>query len=105
MSEAPFTRLMDEEEEFEIDSFNFSTDENRDVYLSGAEPRRRIDYVLVHETCQENEHADEESAADAERLKSLRTSFEKQLERRGLVLQRQTSLVQKVRPPVYLLNS
>ncbi|KAJ7340381.1 Anoctamin-4 [Desmophyllum pertusum] len=60
-----------------------STDENRGVYLSGAEPRRRIDYVLVHETCKRTNTQTRNPQLDAERLKSLRTSFEKQLERRG----------------------
>lgn len=105
MSQAPFTRLLEDDEENELDSINFSTDDNRGLYLSAGagEPRRRTDYVLVYDTCQENESVDEESAAEAERLKSLRTTFEKNLERQGLILQRKTRVVQKVRQPVYLL--
>ena len=97
MSETQFLRLLDVEEENEIDQVvNFSTDENSGVYLSGGGPRRRIDYVLVFETCQGNEETSEESAADALKLTALRTSFENQLERRGLILQRETRVVQKV---------
>lgn len=102
MSKIPFTRLSNEEEENELDSVNFSTDDNRGLYLSGADqPRRRTDYVLVYETCQENESTDEESAAEVARLASLRTTFEKQLEEQGLILQRQTRVVQTVKQPVY----
>ena len=103
MSNIPFTRLSREEEENELDSVNFSTDDNRGLYLSGAgQPRRRTDYVLVYETCQENESTDEELAAEVTRLASLRATFEKQLEEQGLILQRQTGVVQTVRQPVYL---
>lgn len=104
MNKFPFTRLSNEEEENELDSVDFSTDDNRGLYLSGAgESRRRTDYVLVYETCQENESTDEEPAAEEARLASLRTTFEKQLERQGLILQRQTRVVQTVQQPVYLL--
>lgn len=102
MSKIPFTRLSNEEEENELDSVNFSTEDNRGLYLSGADQlRRRTDYVLVYETCQENESTDEESAAEVARLASLRTTFEKQLEEQGLILQRQTRVVQTVKQPVY----
>lgn len=97
----PFTRLSNEEEENELDSVNFSTDDNRGLYLSGAgQPRRRTDYVLVYETCHENESTDEELAAEVARLTSLRTTFEKQLEGQGLILQRQTRVVRTVRQAV-----
>ena len=104
MSKIPFTRLSNQEEENELDSVDFSTDDNRGLYLSGpGQPRRRTDYVLVYETCQaENESPDEEPAAEVARLASLRTTFEKQLERQGLILQRQTRVVQTVKRPVYL---
>lgn len=105
MSHIPFTRLSNEEEKNELDSVNFSTDDNRGLYLSGAgQPRRRIDYVLVYETWPEkDESTDEEPAAELARLASLRTTFEKQLEMQGLILQRQTRTVRSVRQPVYLL--
>lgn len=104
MSKIPFTRLSNEEDENELDSVNVSTDDNRGLYLSGAgQSRRRTDYVLVYETCQENESTDEEPAAEAARLASLRTTFQKHLERQGLILQRQTRVVQMVKQHVYLL--
>jgi len=103
MSKIPFTRLSNEEEENELDSVNVNTDDNRGLYFSGAgQSRRRTDYVLVYETCPENESTDEEPAAEAARLASLRTTFEKQLERQGLILQRQTRVVQQVKQHVYL---
>ena len=104
MSNIPFTTLSNEEEENELDCVNFSTDDNRGVYLSGAgQPGRRTDYVLVYETCQENESTDEELAAEVVRLASLRTTFEKQLEGQGLILRRQTRVVRTVRQPGHLL--
>lgn len=104
MSEAPFTRLLEDDEENELDFVNFSTDDNRGLYLSAGagEPKRRTDYVLAYETCQEKESADEEAAAEAERLRSLRTTFEMNLGRQGLILQRKARVVQKVWQPVYL---
>lgn len=103
MSNIPFTRLSNEEEENELDSVNFSTDDNRGLYLRGAgQSRCRTDYVLVYETCHENESTHEEPVAEVARLASLRATFEKQLERQGLILQRQT---RSVRQPVYLLLS
>ena len=98
MSKIPFARLSNEEEGNEIDSVYVSMDDNRGLYLSGAgQPRRRTDYVLVYETCQEDESTDEESAAEEARLASFRTTFEKQLERQGLILQRQTRVIQTVK--------
>ena len=106
MSNIPFTGLSNEEEENELDSVNFSTDDNMGLYLSGAgQPRRRTDYVLVYETCQENESTDKEPAAEVARLASLRTTFEKQLEEQGLILERQTRVVRSVRHAIYLLLS
>ena len=101
MSELPFTRLG---EEFEIEAVHESTDVTPGPsYVDNDEPNLRIDYVLVYETSQDDESRDEESAAEAERLSLLRTSFEKQLEKQGLVLQHRTSVTQ-VKTRVYLLN-
>ena len=96
MSKTQLSRLLDEEE-YETVSENFITDDNEGVYLSSSEPRR-IDYVLVFETCEENEEASEQSAAATLKLTTQRTYFENQLERRGLILQRQTRAIQQVRP-------
>ena len=97
MSETKFSRLLDEEE-YEIYSANFSANDNEGVYLSDGEPWRRIDYVLVFETCEENEEASEQSNAETLKLTTQRASFENQLKRRGLILQRLTRVIQKVRP-------
>lgn len=97
MSKTQLSRLLDEEE-YETVSENFITDDNEGVYLSSSEPRRRIDYVLVFETCEEDEEASEQSAAATLKLTTQRTYFENQLERRGLILQRQTRAIQQVRP-------
>lgn len=94
MSETKFSRLLDEEE-YEIDSANFSPNGYEGVYLSDGEPWPRIDYVLVFETCEENEEASEQSNAETLKLTTQRVFFENQLKRRGLILQRQTRVIQK----------
>ena len=98
MSKTQLSRLLDEEEYETVSKENFITDDNEGVYLSSSEPRRRIDYVLVFETCEENEEASEQSAAATLKLTTQRTYFENQLERLGLILQRQTRAIQQVRP-------
>lgn len=104
MSGVPFTRL-DEGEEFEIDTVHEGMDATSGArnYFNNGEAERRIDYVLVYETPQDDETS-EDSAAHAERLALSRTNFEKQLEKQGLVLQRRTSAAQKVRGHVYFLR-
>lgn len=94
MSETKFSRLLDEEE-YEIYSANFRANDNEGVYLSDGEPWPRIDYVLVFETCEENEEASEQSNAETLKLTTQRVFFENQLKRRGLILQRQTRVIQK----------
>lgn len=94
MSSVPFTRL-NEEELFEIDPVQeANTDETRlraaGGYSNDGEPDRRIDYVLVYETSQHDETMDEESAADAARRALLRASFERELEKQGLILHQRT---------------
>ena len=54
------------------------------------------DYVLVYETCKEEEEKDQETKKEAETLANLRRSYEKRLQKKGLILQRKTVTADKV---------
>ncbi|XP_068760659.1 anoctamin-4-like [Montipora capricornis] len=56
---------------------------------------RRIDYVLVYETCKEKEDEDEETKQEAETREKSRRFFEKRLQKKGLVLRRESIIAQK----------
>ena len=56
------------------------------VYLGGPGPKKRIDYVLVYETCEEKENEDEESQKKAKDLDDQRKAFESSIESEGLIL-------------------
>lgn len=65
----------------------------------GASPRDeglRIDYVLVYETCQEEEDEQEHKKKEAEKLENLRRSYEKRLEKKGLIIRQDSITVKKV---------
>lgn len=89
MSEEPYSRLRDGEE-FEIEAVRES---RVNMASRNGEPMRRVDYVLVYETT-EDESRGEESVAEEERWALARTYFEKQLERKGLLLEQRASAVQ-----------
>lgn len=89
MSEEPYSRLRDGEE-FEIEAVRES---RVDMASRNGELMRRVDYVLVYETT-EDESRGEESVAEEERWALARTYFEKQLERKGLLLEQRASVVQ-----------
>lgn len=65
----------------------------------GAYPRDeglRIDYVLVYETCKEEENEHEHKKKEAEKLENLRRSYEKGLEKKGLIIRQDSITVKKV---------
>ena len=66
-----------------------SSTSNRDL-------ERRTDYVLVYETCKEKDEKDEESKKEAEALAQSRRSFERRLQKKGLILQHETVIAEKV---------
>ena len=94
MSGEPYYRL-DDGEVLEIGAVHESL--TVDINASDGETAHRNDYVLVFETSQEEESRDEESVAQAEKLALARTHFEKELEKQGLLLQRRSVVIQKVR--------
>ena len=65
-------------------------------YISDGDHSRRIDYVLVYETCKEKEEKDDDAKKDAKTLARSRRSFEKRLQKKGLVLQHDSVIAEKV---------
>lgn len=61
----------------------------------------RIDYVLVYETCQEKEEEDDETKKEAAKRVRVRRFYEKRLQKKGLVLQHQSVIAEKVPRPFY----
>ena len=73
------------------------TESSTDVaYLSDGDHSRRIDYVLVYETCKEKDEKDDDANKDAKTLARSRRSFEKRLQKKGLVLQHDSVVAEKV---------
>ena len=63
---------------------------------SNRDHERRTDYVLVYETCKEKDEKDEESKKEAEALAQSRRSFERRLQKKGLILLHETVIAEKV---------
>lgn len=91
MSTQPYSRLV-EGEQFEIETVADDSNLVQVTLQIGEATQRRIDYVLVYETS-EDDNEDDESKEDAERRADARTYFEKQLEKQGLNLQHKTKKV------------
>ena len=58
------------------------------LYFERDGAKKKIDYVLVYERCQEKEDKNEESRQDAEKAKNMRKAFEASLESAGLLIER-----------------
>lgn len=58
------------------------------LYFERDGAKKKIDYVLVYERCQEKEDKDEESREDAEKAENMRKAFEASLESAGLLIER-----------------
>lgn len=88
----------DANETVELDAENArSTESSTDkAYLSDGDHSRRIDYVLVYETCKEKDEKDDDARKDAKTLAQSRRSFEKRLRKKGLVLQHDSVIAEKV---------
>ena len=66
------------------------------VYIGDFDHSRRIDYVLVYETCKEKDEKDDDAKKEAKTLARSRRSFEKRLQKKGLVLQNDSVIAEKV---------
>ena len=62
----------------------------------GRDHSRRIDYALVFETCKEKDEKDDETKKEAKGLARARRSFERRLQKKGLVLQRESVIAEQV---------
>ena len=58
------------------------------LHFERAGSKKKIDYVLVYERCQEKEDEDEESRAEAEKLEGMRKAFEDSIKNAGLLVER-----------------
>ena len=58
------------------------------LYFERAGSKKKIDYVLVYERCQEKEDEDEDSRAKAEKQEGMRKAFEDSIETAGLLIER-----------------
>ena len=66
------------------------------AYIGDGDRRRRIDYVLVYETCKVKDEKDDDAKKEAKTLARSRRSFEKRLQKKGLVLQHDSVIAEKV---------
>ena len=66
------------------------------LYLERSGSKKKIDYVLVFERCQEKEDEDEESRAKSEKLEEVRKAFETSLDKAGLLVERVERTCSKV---------
>lgn len=67
------------------------------AYISDVDLSKRIDYVLVYETCKEKDEKDDEAKKKAKTLARSRRSFERRLQKKGLVLQHDTVIAEQVK--------
>ena len=80
-----YTRLSQDEDDLELELTEQSTSEPKGIYFrdGAAEPKKRIDYVLVYETNNDDDSDDSEQ----QRLQTLRQVFEDNLRKTGLLIQ------------------
>ena len=83
---AAYTRLSQDEDDLELELKEQATSEPKGIYFcrDGAEPKKRIDYVLVYET---NHQDDDSDDSEQHRLQTLRQVFEDNLRKAGLLIQ------------------
>ena len=68
------------------------------LYLGDGEPRKKIDYCLVYERCEEKESKDDEAKEKTEKLEGMRQAFEASLVSAGLVIEHKEHALPQVRP-------
>ena len=78
-------------------SFHAKGLEQKGLYLEDAGPKKKIDYVLVYERCEEKESKDDEAKEKAEKLEGMRQAFEATLKSAGLVIERKEHALPQVR--------
>ena len=91
---AAYTMLSQDEDDVELELREQSAPrESKGIYFSDdSEPKKRIDYVLVYETNQDDDSDDSEQS----RMKTLRQEFEGSLRKAGLLMKNVELFLSKV---------
>ena len=82
--------------ELEVENAPLTESSADKSHISDGDQRTRIDYVLVYETCKEKDEKDDESKKEAKALARSRRSFERRLQKKGLILQRESVIAERV---------
>lgn len=77
-------------------SFHSKQTETKGLYLDDAGSRKKIDYVLVYERCEEKENKDEEAKEEANKHEEMRRAYEESLANAGLILERSECISSQV---------
>lgn len=98
MDKGTYAKLSQNDVQVELEAKNapLSTEPSVDKEAYPRDEGFLIDYVLVYETCKEEEEKDQETKKEAETLAKLRRSYEKRLQKKGLILQHKTITADKV---------
>lgn len=86
-------------------SFHTNGGEQKGLHLGDGEPRKKIDYCLVYERCEEKESKDDEAKEEAEKLEGMRRAFEASLVSAGLVIEHKEHALPQVRPALISQNT
>ena len=105
MDRGTYSELNQNDVPVELEAENAPLTESSAGKAYPAEGGNRIDYVLVYETCKENEEKDEETKKEAAALTKSRKFYEKRLQKKGLVLRHESILAEQVLQSVVLIHT
>ena len=94
MDRGAYSELNQNDVPVELEAENVPLAESSAQYPSDR--GKRIDYVLVYETCKEKEEEDEDAKEEAAKLARLRRFYEKRLQKKGLILQHERIVAEQV---------
>lgn len=97
MERGAYSRLQQVDSRPEMDSETVALTESS-AYDASSYPTidgRRIDYVLVYETCKEKEDEDEETKQEAQTREKSRRFYERRLQKKGLILRHESIIAEK----------
>ena len=77
-------------------SFHSKSTETKGLYLKDAGSSKKIDYVLVYESCEEKENKDEEAKEEAMKHEEMRKAYENSLSDAGLIVERSECISSQV---------
>ena len=82
--------------ELDIEKAPLTESSTDKAYIGDGDHSKRIDYVLVYETCKEKDEKDDDAKKEAKTSARSRRSFEKRLQKKGLILQHDSVIAEKV---------